>query len=69
MQIISYYGDNLHKICMKCHILFSRKNKKNIINVSSAEWAKKVVKAYKLHFPEKKNRGDNKVKINQHIAC
>ena len=27
-------------ICMKCHILFSEKNKKNIVNLSSAENAK-----------------------------
>ena len=26
-------------ICMKCHILFSGKNKKNLINLSSAESA------------------------------
>ena len=31
-------------ICMKCQILFSGKNKKNIINLSSAENAKRVVK-------------------------
>ena len=29
---------------MKCQILFSGKNKKNIINLSSAELAKRVVK-------------------------
>ena len=29
---------------MKCHILFSEKNKKNIINLSSAENAQRVVK-------------------------
>ena len=29
---------------MKCQILFSGKNKKNIINVSSAENAQRVVK-------------------------
>ena len=29
---------------MKCHILFSGKNKKNIINLSSAENAQRVVK-------------------------
>ena len=29
---------------MKCQILFSRKNKKNIINLSSAELAQRVVK-------------------------
>ena len=31
-------------ICMKCQILFSGKNKKNIINLSSAENAQRVVK-------------------------
>ena len=29
---------------MKCQILFSEKNKKNIFNLSSAEFAKRVVK-------------------------
>ena len=29
---------------MKCQILFSRKNKKNIINLLSAEFAQRVVK-------------------------
>ena len=29
---------------MKCQILFSRKNKKNIINLSSADFAQRVVK-------------------------
>ena len=32
---------------MKCQILFSGKNKKNIINLSSAELAKRVVKVNK----------------------
>ena len=32
---------------MKCQILFSGENKKNIINLSSAELAKRVVKAKK----------------------
>ena len=31
-------------ICMKCQILFTGKNKKNIINLSSAENAQRVVK-------------------------
>ena len=31
-------------ICMKCQNLFYGKNKKNIINVSSAEFAQRVVK-------------------------
>ena len=30
-------------ICMKCQILFSRKNKKNIISLSSAESAHSVI--------------------------
>ena len=34
---------------MKCQILFSGKNKKNIINLSSAENAQRVVKV-NLHF-------------------
>ena len=33
---------------MKCQILFSGKNKKNIINLSSAENAQRVVKV-KMH--------------------
>ena len=33
---------------MKCQILFSGKNKKNIINLSSAENAQRVVKVKKL---------------------
>ena len=32
---------------MKCLILFSGKNKKNIINLSSAEFAQRVVKVNK----------------------
>ena len=32
---------------MKCQILFSGKNKKNIINLSSAENAQRVVKVKK----------------------
>ena len=34
----------LETICMKCQNLFSGKNKINIINLSSAEFAKSVVK-------------------------
>ena len=34
----------LVKICMKCQRLFSGKNNKNIINLSSAEFAQRVVK-------------------------
>ena len=32
-------------ICMKCQSLFSRKNKKNIINLLSAEFVKKVARS------------------------
>ena len=38
---------------MKCQILFSGKNKKNIINLSSAENAQRVVKVNEEH--KKKN--------------
>ena len=31
-------------ICMKCQNLFSEKNKRNLINVSSAELAQRAVK-------------------------
>ena len=42
---------------MKCPILFSGKNKKNIINLSSAENAQRVVKV------------NNKVKIESPSKC
>ena len=35
----------METICIKCQILFSGKNKKNIINLSSAEFVLRVVKA------------------------
>ena len=35
---------------MKCQILFSGKNKKNIINMSSAENAQRVVKVKKRKY-------------------
>ena len=39
---------------MKCQILFSGKNKKNIINLPSAENAQRVVKVkHHAHFPGK----------------
>ena len=41
---------------MKCQILFSGKNKKNIINLPSAENAKRVVKVKELF-------------IYKHITC
>ena len=37
----------METICMNCQILFSRKNKKNTINLSSAELAKRIRKVYK----------------------
>ena len=33
----------METICMKCQILFSRKNEKNTTNLSSAELAQQVV--------------------------
>ena len=41
MQIVSN-GDN-ETICMKCPILFSGKIRKNILNLLSAELARRVV--------------------------
>ena len=37
---------------MKCQILFSRKNKKNVTNLLSAELAKRGVKVNKIHVYE-----------------
>ena len=42
----------LETICLKCHILFSGKNKKNIINLSSAENAQRVVKVKIAYTPQ-----------------
>ena len=51
MQVVSL-GDNLHEvsdpifketICMKCQILFPRKNKKNILSLPSAEFTYSIV--------------------------
>ena len=48
---ISCKLSQLETICMKCQILFSGKNKKNITNLSSAELAKRVVKVkIYLHY-------------------
>ena len=51
----------MHIICMKCQNLFSDKNKKNIINCSSAELAQIVVKVKltDITFP----RADNDLLI------
>ena len=42
----------METICMKCHILFSGKNKNNITNLLSAEYAQRVgkVKSKELFF-------------------
>ena len=45
MQIVS-----LETICMNCQILLCRENKKNI-NLSSAEFAQRVVKVYGFNLP------------------
>ena len=41
---LTFHANCFKSICMKCQILFSRKNKKNITNLSSAELVKRVVK-------------------------
>ena len=38
---------------MKCHILFSKKNKKNIISLSSAEFAHSMVSASNVEFSDR----------------
>ena len=43
----------METICMKCQILFSGKNKKNVINLSSVELAKTVVKVKEQFFHQK----------------
>ena len=46
MQMVSTDRDHLHEeetICMKSQIPFSRKNKKNIISLLSAEFAHSMV--------------------------
>ena len=40
-------------ICMKCQILFSGKNKKNIVNWSSAELAQRVVEVKNGYLSQK----------------
>ena len=47
---ISYKLSPMETICMKCQILFSGNNKKNIINLPSAEFAQRVVKVKYLDF-------------------
>ena len=41
---ISYKSSPSETICMKCQSIFSRKNKKNNIRLSSAELVQRVVK-------------------------
>ena len=40
-------------VCMKCQSLFSVKNKKNIINLASAESAQRVMKVITLFLGSK----------------
>ena len=40
----SYFARKKDTICMKCQILFSGKNQKNIVNMLSAELAQSMVK-------------------------
>ena len=49
----------METICMKCQIPFSGKNKKNIINLLSAELAQRVLKIYNCMIMESwwKNNG------------
>ena len=48
LKYFSYFSQktafDMETICMKCQMLFSGKNKKNIINLSSAELAQRAVK-------------------------
>ena len=49
---ISCKLSSMETSCMKCQILFSEKNKKNITNLSSADLAQRVVKVkLKLRTP------------------
>ena len=48
-QAVIFHVNCLQKtVCMKCHSLFSLKNKKDIISLSSAENAQRVVEVKKL---------------------
>ena len=51
---------------MKCQILFSGKKKKNIINLSSAENAQRVVKA--KHHRKKETRTNKDTTNTNHIS-
>ena len=53
---------------MKCQILFSGKNKKNIINLSSAENAQRVVKVKEIKLPDSTPAAANMVGC-QSTAC
>ena len=61
---------------MKCQILFSGKNKKNIINLLSAENAQRMVKVnvlertdHKMHWYKngKKKRNKNSIRENDYV--
>ena len=41
---MTFHANCLETVCMKFQIRFSTKNKKNIINLTSAEFAQRVVK-------------------------
>ena len=43
-KILIFHANCLETICVNCQMLFSRKNKKNVTNLLSAELAKKLVK-------------------------
>ena len=43
-DILKYFSYFSQTVCMKCQIQFSGNKKKNVISVSSAEFAKRMVK-------------------------
>ena len=53
-------------ICIKCQILFSGKNKKNIINLLSAELAQRVIK---VNMVCSINQGDSELSILNGPSC
>ena len=52
---------------MKCQILFSGKNKKNIINLSSAENAQRVVKVNAMRYKHYVHAGERSFGSKKHI--
>ena len=57
----------MQTICMRCQILFPGKNKKNIINFSSAEVAERVVKVNFLDIVVPQNKLIINNKLIDHI--